>query len=63
MQVGAEVSGATVSPITGHRAGADLYHVRCPSLETFDAGRTPLGSHGMSNGLALILPRQETFND
>lgn len=55
MQVGAEVSWAAVTAVTSHRSGADLHHVRRTSLETFDAGVAALGSHGMGDGLPLIL--------
>lgn len=58
MQVGAEVGWAAVTTITGHCSGTDLYHIRRTSLETFNAGVAPLGSHGMGDGLTLILQRQ-----
>lgn len=55
LQVCAEVSWAAVTAITSHCPGTNLYHIRCTSLETFNAGIAPLGSHGMGDGLALIL--------
>lgn len=55
LQVGAEVSWAAVTAITSHCPGTDLYHIRRTSLETFNAGVAPLGSHGMGDGLTLIL--------
>lgn len=58
MQVGAEVSWAAVTTVACHCAGADLYHIRRTSLETFNAGVAPLGSHGVGDGLTLILQRQ-----
>lgn len=55
MQVGAEVGGAAVTAVTSHRSGTDLDHVRRTGLESFNAGVAPLGSHGVGNGLTLIL--------
>ena len=58
MQVGAEVGWAAVTTVTGHCSGTDLYHIRRTGLETFNMGVASLGSHGMGNGLTLILQRQ-----
>lgn len=58
MQVGAEVGWAAVTAVTSHCPGTDLYYIRRTSLETFNASIAPLGSHGMGNGLTLILQRQ-----
>lgn len=58
MQVGAELSWATVTAVTSHRPGTDLQHIWRPSLETFNASVAALGSHGMGNGLTLILQKQ-----
>lgn len=58
LQVGAEVGRAAVTAVTGHSAGTDLHHIGCTSPEAFNAGIAPLGSHGMGDGLTLILQRQ-----
>lgn len=58
LQIGAEVSWAAVTSISSHCSGTDLYHVRCPSLETFNTGIASLGRHGVGYGLTLILQRQ-----
>lgn len=58
MQVGAELSWATVTAVTSHRPGTDLQHIWRPSLETFNASVAALGSHSMGNGLTLILQKQ-----
>lgn len=55
MEVGAEVGWAAVATVTSNCSSADLHHVRRTSLKTFNAGVAPLGSHGMGNGLTLIL--------
>lgn len=49
---------AAVAAITSHGPSSDLHHVGCTSLETFDAGVTPLCSHGMGNCLTLVLQAQ-----
>lgn len=49
---------AAVAAITSHCPSSDLHHVRCTSLEPFDAGVAPLCSHGMGNGLTLVLQTQ-----
>lgn len=58
MQVGAEVGWVAVTAVTSHCSGADLHHIRRTGLETFNAGVAPLGSHGMGDGLALVLQKQ-----
>lgn len=52
------MSRAAVATITSYGPSSDLHHVGCTSLETFDAGVTPLCSHGMGNGFTLILQTQ-----
>lgn len=36
--VGAEIGGAAVASVAGHRAGPDLHHVRRALLQPLDAG-------------------------